>query len=360
MDAGRFDALSKSLASRRSRRSLGAGGLAAGILAAFGVEHASAATSDCSLHIFAKTSAGPHKGTTYTGDLNLKINEKGAIDSGTFDTDDGASHKLVGQATGRAINLRITLEDGKVLALDGTADIDLLLCRGDASGTFGGPGDTDIGTWRTADKSAGNANSSGSNSGGSTSGGGGGSSNGGGGQTSGGSGGGDTSGGNSSGGGGDTGGGGGGCASGVVCGGVCCEPAPGLTADNITCNQGFCECTYSCASAGCNPNGTGSIVNTCGSDPQPHCHSECNVPTDNGCGDMTCGDGQTLDVDSCTCIDDNGGGGGGGCVNPLFNCGDSQNVMCADLQNDASNCGGCGNVCPSGQCIEGNCTDVVK
>jgi hypothetical protein len=326
------------------------------------VEHASAATSTCSLHIFAKTSAGPHKGTTYTGDLNMKIDDKGAIDSGSFDTDDGASHKLVGQATGRAINLRITLDDGKVLALDGTADIDLLLCRGDVSGTFGGPSDTDIGTWRTADKSAGNANSSGSNSGGSTSGGsstnsGGGSTNsgggssGGGGQTSGG-GGGDSSGGDSGG------GGGGGCASGVVCGGVCCEPAPGLSADNITCNQGFCECTYSCASAGCG-GGDGFIVNTCGSDPQPHCHSECNVSSDNGCGDMTCGDGQTLDVDSCTCIDDNGGGGGG-CVNPFVNCGDNQNPICVDTTSDAENCGGCGNVCPSGQCIEGNCTDVVK
>ena len=74
---------------------------------------------------------------------------------------------------------------------------------------------------------------------------------------------------------------------------------------------------------------------------------------------MTCGNGQTLDVDSCTCVSASGGCGGG-CVNPLTNCGDSQNVQCADLQNDANNCGSCGNVCPSGQCIEGNCTDVVK
>ena len=281
MDAGRFDALSRSLANRHSRRAavrgLGAGGLA-GIFAKFGLEHADAATSTCSLHIFAKTSAGPHKGTTYTGDLTLKIDEKGAIDSGSFDTDDGKSHSLVGQATGRAINLRITLADGKVLALDGTADIDLLLCRGDVSGTFGGPSDTDVGTWRTADKSTGAANSSSGNGGGSTSGGssgansggsGGGSSNSGGGNSGGG---GDTSGGGN-GGNSTGGGGGGGCASGVVCGGVCCAPAPGLTADNITCNAGFCECTYSCASAGCDPNGTGTIVNTCGSDPQPHCHS---------------------------------------------------------------------------------------
>jgi hypothetical protein len=144
------------------------------------------------------------------------------------------------------------------------------------------------------------------------------------------------------GGGGDT----SGCASGVVCGGVCCEGAPGLTPDSITCNGGFCECTYSCLSAGCGE-GDGFIVNTCGSDPEPHCHSECNVPDDNGCGDMGCPEGQTLDVDTCTCID-NGGGG------QVDDCGG------ADFMNDANNCGFCGNVCPSGQCFEGNCTDPVN
>jgi hypothetical protein len=149
MDAGRFDALSRSFATRRSRRfALKSLGLA-GAAAAFGAEQAPAASGSCALHIFAKTSAGPHKNTTYTGTLHMEIGEGGAIDSGTFDLDDGSSHPLVGQTTGRALNLRVTLATGKILELNGTADIDLLLCRGAASGTFGGPGDTDIGTWRT-------------------------------------------------------------------------------------------------------------------------------------------------------------------------------------------------------------------
>jgi hypothetical protein len=329
------------------------------------------------MHVFAKTSAGPNKDKTYSGALNFSIGDNGAIDAGSFDLDDGTSLSLVGQATGRAINVRIKLADGGVLALTGTADLDLLLCRGDASGVFGGPSDTDIGTWRTGD-SGGSSSSSGTTSSGS------GSSNSGSGTTT--SSGSSTGGGNAGGGGNTSSGGseGGGCASGVVCNGVCCAPAPGLSADNITCNAGACECTYSCASAGCD-GGDGFIVNTCGSDPEPHCHSECNVPDDNGCGDITCDGGQQLDLDSCTCVpvDDCGGAdllhdanncgfcgvvcGSGFCQNGV--CADSDpciqtgltncDSLCFDTQNDPENCGGCGIHCPSGQCIEGNCTDVI-
>ena len=98
-------------------------------------------------------------------------------------------------------------------------------------------------------------------------------------------------------------------------------------------------------SAGCGE-GDGFIVNTCGSDPEPHCHSECNVPEGTGCGDMTCNEGETLDIDSCTCIPDGGEG--------------TDECVFADLMTDPNHCGFCGNVCPSGQCIEGNCTDPVN
>src|SRR4051812_38606000 len=90
VDGRRFDALSRTIAIRRSRRdavrNMGLGGAAAGVLAALGVRGASAATKSCSLDIVATTSVGPSKKVAYEGTLNLEIGEDGAVDDGSFDT----------------------------------------------------------------------------------------------------------------------------------------------------------------------------------------------------------------------------------------------------------------------------------
>ena len=364
MESERFDALSRSFADRSTRRKtlkmFGAGGLGAAVLGLTGGKAALAADpKTCVLDLRALVVAGAGTGKSFDGKLTLVINDDGAIDDGDLVTSGGTSHPLVGQANGRALDVRVDLGGGQSLALLGVAQQDLILCRGQIDGTFAGPEFGDMGVWTTAKASA----SDGSSTGGSASGG----------SSSGGS----SSGGSSSGGGstGDTSGGGdagGDCASGVVCGGVCCEPAPGLSADNIACNAGACECTYSCASAGC-AGGDGSIVNTCGSDPQTHCHSECEVAVEIPCPDVVCDNGDTLDVDSCTCIPAGGSVCADGpcfpgeqCVGGICVCGatgamcpDGFNCeptgvcieacasvgltncsgYCADLQNDTFNCG---------------------
>jgi hypothetical protein len=336
MDAGRFDSLSRSLANRRSRRSLGAGGLAAGLLTAFGAERANAATGDCSLRISAKTSAGPHKNTTYAGTLTMTIDQKGAIDSGVFKTDDGVSHPLVGQAVGRALNLRIALADGKTLALAGTADLDLILCRGDVSGTFGGPGDTDIGMWRTVNAAGTTTNSSGSANGASGSGSGGSpSDNSGTGTTS--------DGGDNSGGGATT---GSGCDAGQsLCDGQCVD----LQTDLNNCGRcGFwCGSGLVCTAGVCVDPG-------CGNDPQTGaaltlCTGVCiNIATDSShCGscDNACTSGAQCVNGACTCAPD-----GSPCTYPSDCCADT----CAP--GGVCGCIPTGSACPetnnTGDCCE--------
>jgi hypothetical protein len=376
MDAGRFDALSKSLAGRRSRRSFGAAGIAAGLFAALGGESARAATSTCSLRITATTAVGPNTNTTYAGTLSMTINEQGAIDTGSFDTDDGASYPLVGQATGRALNLRITLGDGRALALAGTAELDLILCRGEVSGTFGGPGDTDVGTWRTV--SAGGTPSTSSGTPGGASGSGSGGSNAGGSSSGAGV---DTSdGGDSSGGAGDT--TGNGCDAGqTLCNGQCVD----LQSDINHCGDCGIGCAFDltcvdgvCIDPGCgNDPETGIALTECGgicvntaTNPVYCGGCDTSCPSGAPCDDGVCGcqpDGSPCDPghpDTC-CFSHCPPSGVCGCV-PAGGACDSTGQCCDQVDGGCANgfcayinghtCAG-DSACFSGFCLNGVCND---
>jgi hypothetical protein len=164
MESKRFDALSRTFAARTSRRDalrrFGLGGLGAGALAAAGVNDSVAATATavCVLTLTAPVVTGPDKGTAYDGDLSLTIGSTGAIDDASLKLTNGKTHKAVGQATGRALNVRIDLGGGKTLALSGTGEQDLILCRGAIDGTFGGPDVADLGTWHAIKKSSAGGN----------------------------------------------------------------------------------------------------------------------------------------------------------------------------------------------------------
>jgi hypothetical protein len=154
MDANRFDAVSRAFADRTSRRRalrrLGGGGLAGGVLAAFGLRTVAAQGDEvrtCRLAFDAIVAVGPNQGQAFRGELTLGIGPEGAIDDGTFATEEGDEHAAVGQATGRALDLRIALDDERALTLAGTGEREIELCRGRIAGLFAGPDEGDLGTW---------------------------------------------------------------------------------------------------------------------------------------------------------------------------------------------------------------------
>ena len=125
MDPQQFDALSRTLAHASSRRQamvrVGAAGLLAGLVTAFGRGRSEALPAvqgeTCRLDILATVRLGPNATELMQtdvpgelrGELNFTLGPDGAIDAGRFLLDGGPEVPLVGQATGRAINLRASL-----------------------------------------------------------------------------------------------------------------------------------------------------------------------------------------------------------------------------------------------------------
>jgi hypothetical protein len=367
MDGNRFDDISKAIAGRSTRRQAlrraGSGGVLAGLASVAGIGRLRAAAQDsdvsgdtCTLQFYAETAVGPDKTVIYQGAIDLEIGSDGAIDNGVFHSDDGNDYDLVGQVTGRAVNLRITLDDTHVLALTGTAAQDALLCRGDIDGTFGGPRQRDLGIWfasltnsnaaPTAAAQSGDITASGGDNGGSN-----------------GSGGTDNSGGDN----------GGSTATGPTptpCPAIDCGTGP-LVLDPDTCQ---CDCpkpykkcgpmTCCFGGATCNPDGSCQCPNgteACNEVCTPSCpagqyfDNDCNCTAQTSCGtgetlcngqcvSLTCEPSQLFDATSCMCID-RCSPGQGFC-----------NGSCIDIVNDRNNCGSCGTVCQTGvPCIAGSC-----
>ncbi len=350
MDGNRFDNISRAFAGRSTRRAAirqaGAGGMLAAVAGAIGMGRNSAFAQDddtteptpCKLVFYAETAVGPDKNDIYEGEIDFEINADGAIDTGVLTTKDGDEYDFVGQAVGRAINLRITIENGKYLSLTGTGQTDIDLCRGGIDGTFGGPKQRDLGTWYAARKARGNGEATATATTGS---------------------------------GGDQGGGG------------TDEPTPTRTpCPEIDCGTTFvlnpdtCECgcpppydqcgDSTCCFGGAVCNSDGSCQCPDGTEP---CNEVCTP---------SCPSGQVFD-DSCQCITITSCGAGETlcngvcvslecppnrkfdpascqCINPCPSGQDFCSNQCIDIINDENNCGTCGNVCPPNMpCIAGTC-----
>lgn len=360
MDANRFDELSRTLAARSNRReAVRRGGFMAAIAGAFGLGGARALAQDdegqetrrCEIAFRSEVVVGPNEGATFDGLLTLRIGKDGTIDSGTLETEGPRPYQVVGQAVGRALDLRIEVSDDRVLALTGVGERDVRDCRGKLSGMFGGPEFGDLGVWEAERRRSGDASPTaeaddeedvvddpGDDDSTSS---------------------------------GDTDGDdsassaatstpcppencgstlvwnpetcacecpGGGLQCGDVCcpqGSVCNDPASG----NCSCPPGTVVCGNACV-AECPP-GSYLDYNTCQCiegcpSGQVLCNGACAGP---------CASGETLNTTTCVC-------------DPL--CPPGQQLCsgaCIDVVNDAASCGSCGNVCPTGMpCIAGTCT----
>jgi hypothetical protein len=324
MDGDRFDRLSRTIAERSTRRQallrLGGGGFAASLLGFAGVRSAAAQqgqTTTCELQFAARFVTGPGEGTSLSGELTIDIGPEGAIDNGTFRSTQGATFAVVGQATGRSLDmLFINTEDDQRISLNGVAARDVNLCRGGIRGTFGGPDVENLGTWRATRPATDNASPT-------------------------------PVGGGPGGPGGDT-------TTPAAPGAPTATPTPcppvdcGTTfvQDPVTCECGcpppYDRCGEVCCFGGATCNPDGSCMCPPGTEP---CNEVCTP---------SCPGGQILDPSTCQCI-----------TAPIVPtetpnpCPSGQslcNGVCMDTTNDVNNCGFCGNVCPPNMpCIAGHC-----
>ena len=113
---------------------LGAGGRVAGLVAAVGRDRARSALpaaqgETCRLEIVANVRLGPSVGALLQGnvrgelrgELSFALGADGAIDRGRWRLEDDTELPVVGQAAGRAINLRVRAGARQTLVLVGTA-----------------------------------------------------------------------------------------------------------------------------------------------------------------------------------------------------------------------------------------------
>jgi hypothetical protein len=164
MNNAPFGALAKSVASAPSRRqllrTLGGGGLLAGLGVAFGRASAPIAVTaqeePCAISFVGTVRLGPsaghmlHGGTTpgeVSGDLSFTPDHDGAIAHGQLQLQDDTMVPVVGQLHGRAINLRLDFGSQHVLVAVGAAEQDLATCQGAVDGLLTGPQLGDLGDW---------------------------------------------------------------------------------------------------------------------------------------------------------------------------------------------------------------------
>lgn len=170
MHPSQFDAFSRKLAEGVSRRQavtrFGMAGLLAGLTSALGRDRTAQAIpavqadalSVCLLDIVANVRLGPSAGAIIQGnvpgelrgELSFPLATDGAIDNGRLRLEGGAEFPVVGQANGRALNVRVDLAPDQSVIFVGTATQSLDQCTGDVDGLLTGPRVGDLGDWHAS------------------------------------------------------------------------------------------------------------------------------------------------------------------------------------------------------------------
>ncbi|HET9662536.1 MAG TPA: hypothetical protein VFP05_19565 [Thermomicrobiales bacterium] len=149
MDSKRFDNWTRNRALRLSRRDalrlMGASGAAAAIPA---FESSTLAQNTCSLTIHAETAGGPSAPASYDGTLQFTLDSDGNLGQATFTQASGSAQSITGRATGRAIDILLTLAGNQHLALTGAGAQPIGDCSGDLAGILSGPQPGDLGAWQ--------------------------------------------------------------------------------------------------------------------------------------------------------------------------------------------------------------------
>jgi hypothetical protein len=172
MDSHRFDALTRALGHRVSRRTalrqagiglavgfavpalgrVGSAGASAPAAMAGQPEPAPAPDARIVVAPFdATVRRGPNAGRAYVGMLAIAVEPDGRIDQGRLVLADGTAIPVVGQTNGRAINLAFGLSEDGTLYGAGVAKADASERFGDSmGGPFAGPDPGDVGDWQVS------------------------------------------------------------------------------------------------------------------------------------------------------------------------------------------------------------------
>lgn len=170
MDAEQFDSLTRQFGTSTSRRVALGAGVAGGVLRALGfgpvaaeeqpTQEQAAQASTCTLAFAANVRLGPslkqaltETGTTpgeLRGQLRFALDAKGTLQNASLRLADGTSLPVIGEATGHALQVRITLAERVALVAVGVGEQPIADCRGAIDGVVTGPQVGDLGDWHAA------------------------------------------------------------------------------------------------------------------------------------------------------------------------------------------------------------------